>query len=297
MTGSLVRGGIGYLFIVTPSAALPAASFAAGLQRQSEVSVVLVHRHVPRARWKSLGGSLVRRSTGGSGGREGRRKGLARTVPRNHELMTPGHVSPFSSTLIPPVKTTVLAAAAGAKPGLGSTRNAEISSTNGGSARAPASDRRVRRRGQISARSAPLLGVPTRRAGTAESTRFPPADDTAGVGRRHRAVVPGTEIVVIERPPRCAANARRATVAARGKHTHHKGKLCRPDLPPMAQITRRRFVVSEWREGQEESTFFAGLVLFLVNEPPNRSSTMNCAPRVDLSSVAGFGSIPRGGTK
>ena len=29
--------------------------------------------------------------------------------------MTPGHVSPFSSTLIPPVKTTVFAAAAGAK--------------------------------------------------------------------------------------------------------------------------------------------------------------------------------------
>lgn len=161
----------------------------------------------------------IARSTidGGKRGREGRRKGLARTVPRNHELMTPGHVSPFSSTLIPPVKTTVFAAAAGTKPGLGLTRNADISSTNGGSARAPASDRAVRRRGQILARGAPLLRVPTRRAGTAESTRFPPADDAAGVGRRHRAVVPGTEIVVIERPPRCAANARRATVAPRGR--------------------------------------------------------------------------------
>ena len=220
-------------------------------------------------------------------------------MPRNHELMTPGHVSPFSSTLIPPVKTTVFAAAAGTKPGLGLTRNADISSTNGGSARAPASDRRVRRRGQIVARGAPLLRVPTRRAGTAESTRFPPRTTPPASGAGIAPSFPG--------PRSSSSNARlgvRRTRAERpsrlgedrGKHTH-KGKLCRPDLPPMAQITRRRFVVSEWREGQEESTFFAGLVLFLVNEPPSRSSTMNCAPRVDLSSVAGFGSIPRGGTK
>ena len=211
---SFVRGGIGYLFIVTPSAALPAANNTAGLQRQSEVSVVLVHRHVPRARRESPRG-IARSIDRGKRGREGRRKGLARTVPRNHELMTPGHVSPFSSTLIPPVKTTVFAAAAGAKPGLGFARNAGISSTNGGSARAPVSDRDVRRRGETTARGAPLVRVRTRRSGTAESTRFPPADDTAGVGRRHRAVVPGTEIVVIERPPRCPANARRATVEPR----------------------------------------------------------------------------------
>lgn len=212
---SFVRGGIGYLFIVTPSAALPAANNTAGLQRQSEVSVVLVHRHVPRARRESPRG-IARSIDRGKRGREGRRKGLARTVPRNHELMTPGHVSPFSSTLIPPVKTTVFAAAAGTKPGLGLTRNAGISSTNGGSARAPVSDRLVRRRrGKTAARGAPLLRVPTRRSGTAGSTRSLPADRTAGVGRRHCTVVPGTEIVVIERPPRCPANARRATVEPR----------------------------------------------------------------------------------
>ena len=119
----------------------------------------------------------------GSGGEEGgERASSPRTVPRNHELMTPGHVSPFSSTLIPPVKTTVFAAAAGAKPGLGFARNAGISSTNGGSARAPVSDRDVRRRGETTARGAPLVRVPTRRSGTAESTRFP-----RGRHRRGRA--------------------------------------------------------------------------------------------------------------
>ena len=164
---------------------------------------------------KALGGSLVRLIGEAGERREAKGASSPRTVPRNHELMTPGHVSPFSSTLIPPVKTTVFAAAAGAKPGLGFARNAGISSTNGGSARAPVSDRRVRRRGETTARGAPLVRVRTRRSGTAESTRFPPADDTAGVGRRHRAVVPGTEIVVIERPPRCPANARRATVEPR----------------------------------------------------------------------------------
>ena len=47
---------------------------------------------------------------------------IPRTVPRNHELRTPGQVRPLSRTLIPSPNTVVLAATAGPSPGLGDRR-------------------------------------------------------------------------------------------------------------------------------------------------------------------------------
>ena len=90
--------------------------------------------------------------------------------------MTPGHVSPLSNTLIPPVNTAVLAAAAGTRPGLGLARNAGIVSRNGGSAAGGAGDRRVRC-GPFS-----LDEVPTGDAsGDTDATRGAVLEDGAGV--------------------------------------------------------------------------------------------------------------------
>ena len=126
-------------------------------------------------------------------------------MPRNHELMTPGHVSPLSSTLIPPVNTAVFAAAAGTRPGLGLARNAGIVSRNGGSAAGGAGDRRVRC-GPFS-----LDEVPTGDAsGDTDATRRAVLEDGAGVvAHRHRVTAADVAIVVIEpTPPSCCAVTR-----------------------------------------------------------------------------------------
>jgi len=123
-------------------------------------------------------------------------------VPRNHELMTPGHVSPLSNTLIPPVNTAVFAAAAGTRPGLGLARNAGIVSRNGGSAAGGAGDRRVRW-GPFS-----LDEVPTGDAsGDADATRRAVLEDGAGVvAHRRHVTAADVAIVVIEpTPPSCCA--------------------------------------------------------------------------------------------
>ena len=118
-------------------------------------------------------------------------------MPRNHELMTPGHVSPLSNTLIPPVNTAVFAAAAGTRPGLGLARNAGIVSRNGGSAAGGAGDRRVRW-GPFS-----LDEVPTGDAsGDGDATRGAVLEDGAGVvAHGHRATAADVAIVVIEPTP------------------------------------------------------------------------------------------------
>ena len=126
-------------------------------------------------------------------------------MPRNHELMTPGHVSPLSNTLIPPVNTAVFAAAAGTRPGLGLARNAGIVSRNGGSAAGGAGDRRVRW-GPFS-----LDEVPTGDAsGDADATRRAVLEDGAGVvAHRRHVTAADVAIVVIEpTPPSCCAVTR-----------------------------------------------------------------------------------------
>ena len=123
-------------------------------------------------------------------------------MPRNHELMTPGHVSPLSSTLIPPVNTAVLAAAAGTRPGLGLARNAGIVSRNGGSAAGGAGDRRVRW-GPFS-----LDEVPTGDAsGDGDATRGAVLEDGAGVAahRRHVTAADVAIVVIDPTPPSCCA--------------------------------------------------------------------------------------------
>ena len=201
--GSFVAVESDICSFVTPSAALSAAGFAAGLRRQSEVSVVLVSssrsvRAEERAHVRWIAGF------GKDGQRKGRfdREDATLTVPRNHELMTPGHVSPLSSTLIPPVNTAVFAAAAGTRPGLGLARNAGIVSRNGGSAAEGAGDRRVRW-GPFS-----LDEVPTGDAsGDADATRGVVLEDGAGVvAHLHRVAAADVAIVVIEpTPPSCCA--------------------------------------------------------------------------------------------
>ena len=168
------------------------------MRRQSEVSVVLVSssrsvRAEERAHVRGIAIDRERRAPDGRFDRED----ATLTVPRNHELMTPGHVSPLSSTLIPPVNTAVLAAAAGTRPGLGLARNAGIVSRNGGSAAGGAGDRRVRW-GPFS-----LDEVPTGDAsGDGDATRGAVLEDGAGVvAHGHRATAADVAIVVIEPTP------------------------------------------------------------------------------------------------
>ena len=203
--GSFVAVESDICSFVTPSAALSAAGFAAGLRRQSEVSVVLVSSSRSVRAEESVhvrGIAIDRERRAPRWALRSRGCYATLTVPRNHELMTPGHVSPLSSTLIPPVNTAVLAAAAGTRPGLGLARNAGIVSRNGGSAAGGAGDRRVRW-GPFS-----LDEVPTGDAsGDADATRGVVLEDGAGVVAHLRHVTAAdVAIVVIEpTPPSCCA--------------------------------------------------------------------------------------------
>ena len=234
------------------------ASFAAGLQRQSEVSVVLVHRHVPHARWKSSG--IARSTSTGEAGERREAKGARAHRAEEPRVDDARPRQSLQQHLDPPGENDGVRVAAGTKPGLGLTRNADISSTNGGSARAPASDRRVRRRGQI-VFGALRCSEAHRRAGT-RSRRA-----SRGRRRRRRAPASRRRSRDRDRRHRTPASVRRTRAERpsrlgedRGKHTH-KGKLCRPDLPPMAdnETTVRSLRMARRSGG---IYLFAGLVLF-----------------------------------
>ena len=206
LLGSFVflRGGIGYLFICHSIC----GPLGGGVRRRvaSPVGSICCPGFI--VTFRARGGKSPCTGDRDRSGKTGVGRGAStrgcyatRTVPRNHELMTPGHVSPLSSTLIPPVNTAVLAAAAGTRPGLGLARNAGIVSRNGGSAAGGAGDRRVRW-GPFS-----LDEVPTGDAsGDADATRRAVLEDGAGVvAHRYRVTAADVAIVVIEPTPPCAA--------------------------------------------------------------------------------------------
>ena len=204
--GLFRRGGIGYLFICHSIC----GPLGGGVRRRvaSPVGSICCPGFI--VTFRARGGKSPCTGDRDRSGKTRARDGALRsrgcyatlTVPRNHELMTPGHVSPLSSTLIPPVNTAVLAAAAGTRPGLGLARNAGIVSRNGGSAAGGAGDRRVRW-GPFS-----LDEVPTGDAsGDADATRRAVLEDGAGVvAHRRHVTAADVAIVVIEpTPPSCCA--------------------------------------------------------------------------------------------